>query len=1173
MRLGKLGIYSLLASLLMTGAFVSEALGQTTARYRHTTTLLPDGNILVAGGTNNSDVPTTSAEIYRSTASIYVAAANMPVARASHTATLLPDGRVLVAGGCSGVPCSGSILNTAHTYDPRTNAWTATANNLTTARYNHTATLMPDGKVLIVGGATGAATVTSSCDLYDPATNSFSAAASLGLARAAHTATLLHTGRVFIAGGYLAAAGFAVSTELYDPGLNSWAAGPSLIQQRAFHTATQMGHQKVLIVGGANGRDIEANLGLMQTVEIYDPTSNSITPAAPMNARRAFHTATLKPGGEVSIYGGLSNITTTFLNNQLTFENGSVLSLTRIVGNDRVALLNPVGSTLTLDMAGVPLSVPVNGRLISAEVFVSSPNSSIDVANIFWPWPSGNPSNLVGLTSGDLTGRIVDSNLGGLQETVQINRFQGTTPGLAIFAPQEVTANDNPIPNIRLNSVSGIGIDGGGGSVPPSGAAPLTAGTMILDNLILPMPESSIPGSTNFTGKLTITGGSIDATTDPSRPFSVELSSGSTGVGAVSGTVGTDSGGGPILTLSGLTFSGLKGSISNSTDAAISEAQVEAVLESNPLKEVSGLTFRAEFTLSPVNMTNASFNFDVATIVVRSMQSADFESYNPNTNQWTFGDAINDRIGASSLLAPNQDEAIFGGIHCTDETTCGLPPSGNWTTLGGRAGLIPHPEGDPTWSTGKDLAHARSNHSATELSDGRLLVAGGNNGTDVVAVSEVFDPIADEWSNTNPMRLPRSHHSATLLPNATVLVAGGFTTAVSTGATKQAEIFYPDSRTWVETAPMSSSRSFHSAIVLPDGNVLVAGGFADGTYLDTAEIYFSTMHAWVPIAPMDTERAQHTVSLLQDGRVLVSGGVNVGGVLGTGTAASASPGVVGSEIYDPTTGAWSRVTVGMVSARHSHTATVLNDGRVLMAGGNDGFGEIRVAEIYNPTVNTWTQTTGLGNDMLVARLGHVATLLPTNKVRISGGFTALGGAIRESESFDVFFSSWGYDGPMAVARGDHTVSLLGNGMMVAVGGSDGTQATERVEILPFGDSPDSQTPTTGFRRRPDITGINHPNFEAGGQITITGENFRGRTEAGGGAGGTGNSSFHHPRLILQRIGGSGISSSNDSGFLLDLSSGLFHNQLVSWTNLDSSMTFALPDTALKLPRGWYSLRV
>ena len=142
--------------------------------------------------------------------------------------------------------------------------------------------------------------------------------------------------------------------------------------------------------------------------------------------------------------------------------------------------------------------------------------------------------------------------------------------------------------------------------------------------------------------------------------------------------------------------------------------------------------------------------------------------------------------------------------------------------------------------------------------------------------------------------------------------------------------------------------------------------------------------------------------------------------------------------FAPTTLAWG-AGGSLNFARHSHTATLLRDGRVIVIGGNDGTGEIALAEIYDPSTNAWSRVTALGgNDLSIPRQNHTATLLPDGKIMIVGGFTALGGAIAFNEGFDVDFSSFQLQGrfPQAGRRGDHATILPLTGSPAA-GGFDG----------------------------------------------------------------------------------------------------------------------------------------
>jgi hypothetical protein len=183
----------------------------------------------------------------------------MATARELHTATVLGTGKVLVAGGYNG----SNDVSSAELYDPTTNTWSA-AGSMATARESHTATVLGSGKVLVAGGSTGSG-YTNSAEVYDPTTNSWSAAASMATARLGQTATLLGTGWVLVAGGFNSSSGYLSSAELYDPTTNSWSAAGSMANARASHTATLLGTGKVLVAAGSNAH-------ALSSAELYDAT-------------------------------------------------------------------------------------------------------------------------------------------------------------------------------------------------------------------------------------------------------------------------------------------------------------------------------------------------------------------------------------------------------------------------------------------------------------------------------------------------------------------------------------------------------------------------------------------------------------------------------------------------------------------------------------------------------------------------------------------------------------------------------------------------------------------------------------------------------------------------------------------------------------------------------------
>jgi hypothetical protein len=351
--------------------------------------------------------------------------------------------------------------------------------------------------------------------------------------------------------------------------------------------------------------------------------------------------------------------------------------------------------------------------------------------------------------------------------------------------------------------------------------------------------------------------------------------------------------------------------------------------------------------------------------------------------------------------------------------------AGGWSSTGITPVTEIYDPGPGTWTRVADLQTERMEHSATLLPDGTVLVAGGQDGVfQPLTSAEIFDPFAGPptWT-TSPANLAvaRYDHSATLLPNGQVLVVGG--RAVSPLST--VEVYDPGLPPTFTAGPnISTVRWLHSATMLPDGRVLVAGGFNTTVALATAELWDNDIPTWTgaPAVPnMNAARYDNTATLLRDGRVLVAGGYQ------EDTA----------EVFDPKAGpppTWTPTLNDMSRQRWRHSATLLLDGRVLVAGSRANSAAEGTADLYDPGANTWSAT----GDLNFGRSMHTATLLPNGEVLIAGGYTNTNAVYRSAELFDPWTETWTPTTSLIAFRVLHAATLLRDGRVLVTGGFDGS---------------------------------------------------------------------------------------------------------------------------------------
>jgi hypothetical protein len=292
------------------------------------------------------------------------------------------------------------------------------------------------------------------------------------------------------------------------------------------------------------------------------------------------------------------------------------------------------------------------------------------------------------------------------------------------------------------------------------------------------------------------------------------------------------------------------------------------------------------------------------------------------------------------------------------------------------------------WSAAGSLSPARTRSSCALLSTGRVLVAGGAGGTASLVLftaGELFDPASLGWSSTSALHQGRYEANAVVLSNGRVLVAGGNVGTSSSTPTGSAELYDPRSGTWADTGHMvSAGRYRHTLTRLESGKVLaLAGEGVEGAPGPFAELYDPATGMWTETGPAFFGFTQHAAALLRSGKVLFAGGFN-----GISVLASAA-------LYDPATE--TIVPTGsLATPRAAHSLTVLPSGRVLAAGGLDTSGAIASTELYDPVSGTWSP----GPAMAEARYAHSATLLPSGRVLVAGGEVATGIVIASAEEFD-----------------------------------------------------------------------------------------------------------------------------------------------------------------------------
>lgn len=873
--------------------------------------MLADGRVLVSGGRGSAGTVVATAEIYDPAASTWTAVASMNQVRSAHTMTLLPDGRVLAAGGYD-----GSVnLASAERYDPATDTWTSVSSM--SIERDWAAAVLIGGKVLVAGGSNNVSG-NLTAELFDPVAGTWSPAGTMSMARYLHQLVVLPNGKALVTGG--GDGGVSNTSELYDPVANTWSSTATLAVRRYVQTQVLIGDQP-MIIGGENTTVAHA------TTEVYDLLTNTWRAGPSLSGTRTWTKAVVLDDGRVLVAGGRQGL-----------GGGTNLNTAALLG----------APTAQIVATGVtsPDSAHLNGTL-------ALPSS----ATGYWDVVARGAGTVGRLTGGFLgysTPPAVPTGFAGAAQSTSSILWSWTDNATNETGYRLLAGATNVSGDLAANTSfwlqTGLGVNASSGALTLqvfNSSAAVSAGPLTRYSLAAAPGTPAASSLGIAAASLTWTaGGNPGGTT-----YQIERSTGSAFGLRQAGTLLTFAD--TALSSASTYYYRVRALNSDLIGSAYSSS---AAVTTPPLPvypRVSTATPSGASTGTVLSLAVGGTGFHSSAVLTLERQPADLGA-------WGSAGTVSVARGYAPLVKLNDGRALLIGGLVEGSTS-------------GQAEVDVYSSTNNAWSAAAPMAQGRYEHRAVLLADGRVLVTGGQAAAgSVLASCEIYDPVSGAWFSAAPMTTARKAHRTVLLPDGRVLAAGGYDL---TNTLSSAEVYDPAANTWTATPAMSANRQDPALILLTNGKVLVSGGNTNVATNASAQLYDPVGNSWAATGSLNVGRFLHQPVLLPDGKVLVTGGSNNGSGLAT-TA----------EVYDPATGVWT-LTGALSSPRYMH-ATTLVSGTPIIIGGENGSGSFASTELYDASVNAWRPGPSLSGGRTVL---WGAEVLDNGRVLVAGGRLGLVG--------------------------------------------------------------------------------------------------------------------------------------------------------------------------------------